>query len=192
MASSAYPCTDCVLHETAPTVCIAPHSPSDDPLFAVIGEAPDREDPINGPSLRLLWDELKEYGLHPSQAHVSTVVKCAPPEGYKIKQREVKACSLYLMAELAWLKSETNCKAVLAVGTAAFKALGGTGNITQAQGMAYEYEGFTIVPVLHPYGAIRSPRRMEEFRRAVHRFASLVTGKVEHTESEVALVNALH
>lgn len=189
--TSAYPCTDCVLHDTAPVVCVAPHSPHDDPLFAIVGEAPDTEGPIQGQRSKLLWDEMKEHGLYPPQAHLTTVVKCAPPDGYKIKQREVNTCSMYLNAELYWLKWETSCRLILAVGTTAFKALGGNGNITQVQGVAYEYEGFTVVPVLHPSGAARSPRRLDEFRRAIGGFARLVKGTSENFESEVALVNAL-
>ena len=179
--NSAYPCTDCVLHETSPVVCVSPHSPTDNPLFAVVADAPDDHP-------QLLWDELKEQGLYKSQAHVTTTVKCIPPEGYRLKQKEIKACSTYLAAELYWLRWETECRTILAVGTTAFKSLGGEGNITQVQGVAYEYEGFHIVPILHPRVAIRSPQRMDEFRRAIRNFKSLVTGKNDNVESEVHFV----
>ena len=187
--TSAYPCTDCVLHDTAPVVCVAPHSPHDDPLFAIVGEAPDTDGPIQGQRSKLLWDEMKEHGLYPSQAHLTTWSSVPLPMGTRLATRS------YVLhvsnAELYWLKWETSCRLILAVGTTAFKALGGNGNITQVQGVAYEYEGFTVVPVLHPYGAARSPRRLDEFRRAIGGFARLVKGTSENFESEVALVNAL-
>jgi len=69
------------------------------------------------------------------------------------------------------------CKYILALGATAYKALGGQGSITDHAGTPYEWQGFTIVPSLHPAAALRSPQQMTRFKQAVGRFAQVVRGK---------------
>lgn len=178
---SACACTDCVLHETAITVCMAPDTPNDKPTFAVVGEAPGAEEdrqglPFVGPSGQLLWDELARHGLTRESAHVTNVVKCRPPDNRTPKQGEIKRCLPYLQAELEYLR-DMGCKYILALGATAYKALGGQGSITEHAGTPYEWQGFTIVPSLHPAAALRSPQQMARFKQAVGRFAQVVRGK---------------
>lgn len=186
------PCDLCELHKTCLTVLMSPLCP-DRPRFAIYGEAPGAEEdkegePFVGASGRLLWDSLKDHGLSREEAFVSNVVKCRPPNNRTPKAKEIKACSIYLDAELEWLKYETDCRVILALGSTAFKALGGQGSITQAQGIPYEYEGMTVVPVLHPSAALRSPRFMEQFRVGIAAFARAVLGEGQEHETEAVLI----
>ena len=96
---SAYPCTDCSLHENAITTCMEPDTPAEGaPLFAVVGEAPGAEEdeqglPFVGPSGQLLWKELEQHGLTRDQAHITNVVKCRPPYNRTPRASEVRTCS---------------------------------------------------------------------------------------------------
>lgn len=192
--ASAHPCDLCDLSISALTVCMAPTTPSD-PKFAVFGEAPgahedEAGEPFVGPSGRMLWGALKEHGLLRDDAFVSNVVKCRPPENRDPKVKELNACRLFLEAELDWLRYETKCKAILAVGSKAYKALGGAENITAANGVAFKYRGLTIVPTVHPSAVMHSPRFREAFNQGVYSFARVVNGEsVSVPESEVILVN---
>lgn len=178
--SSAYPCTLCPLHATAMMVCMSPTSP-DKPLFAVCGEAPGAEEdqqgrPFVGLSGQLLWDELGKHNLSREQAHVTNVVKCRPPDNRKPKQSEIAKCFPYLEAELDFLRDK-GCRYILALGATAYKALGGTGNITDHVSSTYEWNGFIVYPCLHPAFVLRSPQQMERFKEAIAGFAQVVRGK---------------
>lgn len=187
-------CDRCELHKTCATVLMPPSCP-ENPRFAVVGEAPGAEEdtqgePFVGSSGRLLWQTLADHGLSRAEAFVSNVVKCRPPENRTPKAREINACSIYLEAELEWLRYETDCRVILALGSTAFKALGGQGSITQAQGIPHEYEEMTVVPVLHPSAALRSPRMMEQFRLGIATFVRAVRGEAQQHTTEAVLVNA--
>lgn len=165
------------------------------PKFAVVGEAPgEAEDeqgiPFIGQSGTLLWDELGRHSIKRQDAFVTNIVKCRPPNNRDPKVKEINACRPYLEAEFEWLR-EIGCKTVLVLGAKAYKALGGTGNITQAQGVSYEYEGFTVFPCIHPSAALRSQRSMEDFQHTISRFVRLLNGEEETgpPDCEAVLVN---
>ena len=192
---SAYPCDLCELSSSCLTVCMAPTTPSR-PRFAVIGEAPgadeDREGvPFVGASGRVLWDELGQHELSRKEAFVTNVVKCRPPNNRDPKKKEIQACRDWLEAELDWLRHETACRVILAVGRFAYEALGGKNRISAANGIAYEYDGFTVIPTVHPASVLYSPANREMFRAAIAAFARAVKqGGVSPPTSEVRLVNA--
>lgn len=181
MGSGNRECRECGLWATAQTICMAAHSP-DAPLFAVIGEAPgEHEDeagePFVGAAGQLLWRELEQHGLYRRHAFVTNVVKCRPPENRTPKQSEVKACKPYLDAELRYLKNETKVKYILALGSVAYKALGGKDRVSDVVGVPYQYEGFTVVPCVHPAAALRSPQWMQAFVTGIASFARAVKGE---------------
>lgn len=192
--SSAYPnCTDCPLHETCQTVCMHPLLPVGPARFAVVGEAPGAEEdrlgePFVGASGRLLWQELVEHGLRQEEAFVTNAVKCRPPKNRTPKVSEWKRCKVYLDAEVEHLRDETPAQVILALGATAYKALGGTDNITSANGVAYKHEEMTIVPALHPSAALRSPQAMKRFKDALGAFALLVKGRRGPDVPETRLV----
>lgn len=174
-------CDRCPLHETCQTVGMPPSLPSaGTPLFAVFGEAPGAEEdaqgkPFVGPSGRLLWEMLEVHGVYRSQAFVSNVVKCRPPQNRTPKVSELKRCAIWLGAELDWLRDE-GCRYILALGAKAYNQLGGTGRITEQNGIAYEWQGFVVLPCVHPSAALRSPQAREQFKEGVAAFARLVKG----------------
>ena len=176
---SAHDCTRCELHRTCRTVCMAPSAPAR-PLVAVVGEAPGAQEdtqgvPFVGPAGQLLWDTLAEHGLARAQAFVTNVVKCRPPNNRTPKRSEIKQCRIWLDAELEHLQDQ-GCRYILALGATAYRALGGSGSITEAAGAAYRYGAFTVFPALHPAAALRSPRMMEPFKQQLAAFARLVRG----------------
>lgn len=173
-------CRACGLWEGARTVCMAAAGP-DSPLYAVVGEAPGAEEdktgePFVGAAGKLLWGELERHGLYRKDAFVTNAVKCRPPENRTPKVSELKACSPYLSAELRYLRGETDVKYILALGATAYHALGGTGGVTEVSGVPYTYEGFQVVPCLHPAAALRSPQNKQAFERGIASFARLVLG----------------
>lgn len=186
MNRSAFPCALCDLHATATTVCMGATSPAK-PTFAIYAEAPGREEdeqgmPLIGPSGRLLWAELERHCLYRDDAFVSNVVRCRPPDNRTPKVSELNECHPFTLAELEWLK-EQGCKTILALGAKAYKQLGGTGSITEYQGMPYQWEGFTIVPCLHPAAVLRSPQAKEGFKESIAAFARVLRGKAPRLPS---------
>ena len=180
MPGSANPsCRECDLWRTCRVVCMAPTGP-ERPRFVVVGEAPGQHEdeegiPFVGPAGKLLWETLAEYGIRRDEAHVTNVVKCRPPENRTPKRSEITACLPYLRAELEYLKSQKT-SIILALGATAYRALGGKGGITEAAGVAYQWEGFTVFPALHPAAALRSPQAMQAFKEQMAHFARLLNG----------------
>ena len=157
-------CTDCELYRDA-TQTVFGAGPSSAGLM-LVGEQPgDREDrqgePFVGPAGRVLDTALERAGIDRSEVYVTNAVKHfrferdgkrrlhkTPTVGH------VRACRQWLDGELAAVRP-----AVLAtLGATAAKALLGSGfRITAERGRTREWEGYQLVPTVHPSSILRGP-----------------------------------
>ena len=132
----------------------------------LVGEQPgDQEDrqgePFVGPAGRVLDTALERAGIDRSEVYVTNAVKHfrferdgkrrlhkTPTVGH------VRACRQWLDGELAAVRP-----AVLAtLGATAAKALLGSGfRITSERGRTREWEGYQLVPTVHPSAILRGP-----------------------------------
>jgi DNA polymerase len=157
-------CTDCELYRDA-TQTVFGAGPSSAWLM-LVGEQPgDQEDrqgePFVGPAGRVLDTALERAGIDRSEVYVTNAVKHFrfEQDGKRRLHKtptvaHVRACRRWLDGELAAVRP-----AVLAtLGATAAKALLGSGfRITAERGRTREWEGYQLVPTVHPSAILRGP-----------------------------------
>jgi uracil-DNA glycosylase len=162
LRDAARGCTGCELWEPA-TQTVFGSGPSSAWLMFV-GEQPgDREDlagePFVGPAGRLLDRALQQAGIAREETYVTNAVK-----HFRFEQRgarrihkapavgHVRACRPWLDAELRVIRPTV----VATLGATAGKALlGPKFRITESRGTVLEWEGYALVPTVHPSAVLR-------------------------------------
>ena len=162
LRGAAQGCTGCELWEPA-TQTVFGTGPSS-AWLVFVGEQPgDREDlagePFVGPAGRLLDRALEQAGIARDDTYVTNAVK-----HFRFEQRgsprihktpavgHVRACRPWLDAELRVVRPAV----VATLGATAAKALlGSTFRITESRGTVLDWEGFTLVPTIHPSAILR-------------------------------------
>jgi DNA polymerase len=162
LRAAAHDCTGCELWEPA-TQTVFGTGPSTAWLMFV-GEQPgDKEDlagaPFVGPAGTLLDRALAQAGITRDETYVTNAVK-----HFRFERRgtrrihktpgvgHVRACRPWLDAELRVVRPEV----VATLGATAAKALlGSTFKITESRGTVLDWEGFALVPTIHPSAILR-------------------------------------
>lgn len=179
-------CTACDLSRHA-TRTVFGEGPSDARLM-LIGEQPgDREDeegrPFVGPAGRLLDRALEQAGIRRADVYLTNVVKhfAFEQRGARRIHRapraaEIRACRPWLDAELRVVRPDV---LGLLGATAAQALLGRSFRITEHRGEVLEWEGYELVPTVHPSAVLRTPReqRHEAFDALV-RDLTVLAGRV--------------
>jgi uracil-DNA glycosylase family protein len=155
-------CTRCELYEPA-TQTVFGAGPAS-AWLVLVGEQPgDREDragePFVGPSGRVLDQALERAGIDRDEVYVTNAVKHFrfEREGKRRIHKtpgvtHVRACRPWLDGELAAVRPT----AVSTLGAVAGKALlGNTFTITKQRGEVLEWEGYRLVPTVHPSSILR-------------------------------------
>ncbi len=140
-------------------------------LFAVVGEAPGREEvkygkPFVGKSGKLLGAVLSEAGFNKDELHVTNAVLCHPQNNDTPDSKAVEACNARLLNELA----SAGVKRVLSVGVVAANAVSSQAvdKITKVRGQVLPGKGdFTVKIGLHPAFVLRKNSEIENFRRDI-------------------------
>lgn len=170
-------CDLCPLSSGANSICQMGAGKASADIMVILdnpGYSEDMEgEPIAGRSKTFLRGLLKDAGIDLSRVYFTNAIKCAPPQGYKVKVSEIKACSIYLEQEIKKVKP----RHILTMGATALKATIGKGAITQVHGNTQEIKGITYMPVFAPGIAFRDPRRLEQLKADLHRFAKVASGK---------------
>lgn len=162
LRTSARGCTGCELAGPA-TQTVFGSGPASAWLMFV-GEQPgDREDlagePFVGPAGRLLDQALGQAGIARADTYVTNAVK-----HFRFERRgsrrihktpgvgHVRACRPWLDAELRVVRPAV----VATLGATAGKALlGSSFRITQSRGTVLDWEGYALVPTIHPSAILR-------------------------------------
>ncbi len=179
MASLNPECTECGLHATAKTVCMAGDGPRKNVKVMVIGEAPGANEdkrgvPFIGESGRILRGELQRNDLA-EHTYITNLVKCRPPNNRTPTAAEIKACRHYLDEEIAELAPDF----VVTAGVPATKTLfRGKAKINQFHGEIIENPkvGYIGMPIFHPAYTLRDPSKLPGLKDDIARLARLIKG----------------
>jgi uracil-DNA glycosylase len=157
-------CTRCQLHSGR--INAVPGTGVLDPLVMVIGEGPGADEdhrglPFVGRAGQFLDKWLEAVGLsRTTNAYISNIVKCRPPENRDPLPHESEACLPYLREQISLIRPMT----IMTVGRIASGILiGSDAGIGKLRGRTYYYDGIPLVPTYHPSGVLRNP----EYKRPV-------------------------
>ncbi len=127
--------------------------------LVIIGEAPGKQEelvgrPFVGGAGSLLDQFMSSAGIQRSQAYITNVVKCRPPnneldnsDGYKA----VRCCAQKLYEEL----SRMNARVIVPLGNTAIRALGLTHTISSVRGTVFPTGYGKVIPTWHPAYVMR-------------------------------------
>jgi len=150
-------CTRCPLHEVRTGPVFGEGAP--DARVVCVGEAPGkREDetgrPFVGRAGQLLDRLLLSIGLPRESVYICNVLKSRPPQNRDPLPDEVKACSPFLLRQLALIRPEI----VVAFGAfAARTLLDSTSSLGGMRGSVHRYAGYPVVVTYHPAALLRNP-----------------------------------
>ncbi len=151
----------CPLKKTAKHLCFS--RGADDARVMFIGEAPGREEdlegaPFVGPAGRLLDRMLASIGLNESTAHITNVVYWRPPGNRAPTPQETQACQPFLERQIELVDPEI---VVLLGGAAAKQLLDAADGIMKMRGkwLTYQSGGKSrrAIATLHPAYLLRTP-----------------------------------
>ncbi len=191
MASLNPHCTECGLHETAKTVCMAGDGPRKNVTVMVVGEAPGANEdkrgvPFIGESGKILRTELERNNLT-EITYITNLVKCRPPNNRTPTAAEIKACRHYLDEEIEQLAP----KFVITAGVPATKTLfRGKAKINQFHGEIIENPKVSYIgmPIVHPAYTLRDPSKLPGLQDDIARIARLIKGGLRNDTVEWTVV----
>lgn len=137
----------------------------------LVGEAPGaREDEVGRPFVGaaggLLNCILKAAGFRREEVYITNVVKCRPPGNRVPTPAEVKACQVYLEAQIRLIQP----KIIVCLGALATQTLIAPGaSITRLRGQWIEKDGIRYMPTFHPAALLRDESKKrpvwEDFKK---------------------------
>lgn len=163
LASLAKSCTACELYRDA-TQTVFGEGPTGASLM-LLGEQPgDQEDiegePFVGPSGRELDRALDTAGIDRDEVYVTNVVKHFRFEERGKKRLHKKPTRSHITACRPWLEAElekVNPGAIVCLGGSAAHSLLGSGiRVMKDHGVPVDWEGFPVIPTIHPSFILRS------------------------------------
>jgi uracil-DNA glycosylase family 4 len=172
----------CALKRTAKNTCFA--RGSDDARIMLIGEAPGRDEDLQGKPFvgragKLLDRMLAAIGLDESQVYITNTIYWRPPGNRTPTSQEVEACAPFLSRQIELLDPQVM---VLLGGAAAKHILGVTEGIMRMRGQwkIYKCAGRDIpaLPTLHPAYLLRNP----EHKRLAWRDLLMLKTRLEETQ----------
>lgn len=172
---AAETCTACELYKDA-TQTVFGEGESTAKIM-LLGEQPgDEEDkqgrPFVGPAGGLLDNALEEAGIDKDAVYITNVVKHFRwKQGAGKKRLHQKPASRHVKACRPWLEAELELvdpAVIVTLGASSSQAiLGNDIRVTEDRGEVFEWEGFRVIPTLHPSAALRAPEA--EDRRRIRR-----------------------
>lgn len=142
--------------------------------FAILGEAPGREEdikgqPFLGPSGRLLRSCLEAAGLDVARAFIFNTASCFPND--TPTQAQVDACDPHYRDQLAI----SGTGPVLVLGSTALGKFRGDLHTVKARGHVFKHQGRVLLTTFHPAYVLRSAKaRTPIFQGDIDRFADVV------------------
>ena len=152
-------CTELVANRTN----VVPGAGNPDAAIMFVGEAPGREEdiqgiPFVGQAGRLLDNLLEHAGFDREDVFIGNCLKCRPPENRDPLREELDNCREYLFALIAAIEP-----AIIApLGNFGLKALVSENHtIGQVHGTPVKKSGLLFFPLYHPAAALRNPKLRE-------------------------------
>lgn len=146
---------------------IPPTGPTNEPLLALVGEAPGSDEeregrPFVGPSGLLLNQMLQAAKIDREACYITNVSKVRPPDNkfaqlyYEDGNPTRPTMALLEAREALWKElREVKPKVVVALGAEAMKALTPHVSIMTYRGTMVEHFGLRVIPTLHPAYLLR-------------------------------------
>jgi len=169
-------CEACGLWMGCVNPCI-PGRGSDRPRVVFVGEAPGRNEDLDGEvfvgmSGELITQALEAFEIPAAQCYFTNVVRCRPPRNKLTRPAaRIKACSGLLLEELARLQPDV----IVPMGAKAIGALAGGGQVRKMHGRAKELSGFIVLPMYHPAAILRDPTKLPAFEGDFLRLRRVLT-----------------
>jgi DNA polymerase len=153
IATQVMACTLCPLSRCRRKA--VPGEGAGDAEVLLVGEAPGcNEDiqgkPFVGPAGQLLNKLLGSIGMERDDIFITNVVKCRPPNNRPPRVPEKRACTPYLVRQLAIIGPRIICP----MGNSALGTLVGVRSIGEVHGKAINKEGVLYLPLYHPAAAL--------------------------------------
>lgn len=132
----------------------------DSPLVVFVGEAPGRNEdlqgiPFVGRGGKLLDELLKNADLKRQDVYITNIVKCRPPKNRKPKPDEVRTCtSNYLEKQIKLLAPKLICT----LGATALEYFTGEKKMSENHGKLLKAEktGIPLLATYHPASVFRN------------------------------------
>ena len=159
LKTKASNCRKCQLSKERTKVVFG--SGNHDANVLLIGEAPGREEDMNGEPFigragKLLTEILFSVKLSRKNVYITNTVKCRPPENRNPNHDEIEACSTYLDQQINLISPSV----IVLLGRIAAEALMSTSEpMSSLRGKIHLYKD-TQIPMLvfyHPAYLLRSP-----------------------------------
>lgn len=152
---------------------------SSNPILMLIGEAPGREEdiqgrPFVGKSGELLTKMLRAINIKRKEVFITSVVKCRPPRNRTPGREEIEACLPYLLKQIELLSP----KIILCLGSvAAHNLLNGQirrsaptkyKSISELRGNFFDLHGIKVAVTYHPAYLLRfGGEKLKNIKRKV-------------------------
>ncbi|MBN1788871.1 MAG: uracil-DNA glycosylase [Bacteroidales bacterium] len=172
-------CTKCELSKTRNHAIFG--EGNEDAAIMIIGEAPGRDEdiqgrPFVGKSGQLLDRILAACGFT-RQEHVfiSNIVKCRPPENRVPAPHEAAICMPWLLKQIELVDP----RILILLGATALKYMAGQEHrITRERGNWFNWQNKLAISVYHPAALLRDPllkrETWEDFKKVVGKYRELV------------------
>ncbi len=171
-------CQRCPLHAHR-TQAVPGEGPAD-AVLVLIGEAPGREEdlqgrPFVGKAGRFLDGALREVGIDRSAVFITSVVKCRPPENRTPHKAEIETCTgVHLQRQLAAIEPDVVCL----LGATAVRAMLGNVRFREARGTMIAVGERRYLPTYHPAAAARNPAWARAFQRDLSKLAKKASSRL--------------
>lgn len=158
-------CTKCELHKSRKKTV-----PGEGPYNArimFVGEGPgqnedDQGRPFVGAAGKFLTELLESIGLKRSDAFITNIVKCRPPNNRAPRKSEIESCNPYLQSQIRLI----NPRIVCALGTPAITTLMGDDySASRFHGKPVTRGEVTILSMYHPAAALYDASLKETIRQ---------------------------
>lgn len=181
-------CTRCDLHKFRRNA--VPGEGNRESRIIFIGEAPgSAEDemgrPFVGAAGKLLTMTMETLGISRESVYITNVVKCRPPGNREPRDDEVSLCSVYLEAQLRFLRPSI----IVTLGNVAGRKIFSMGNmvwsgITKMRGRAYKMNildlEVVVIPTIHPAAALYNPQ-LKRFLEGDFKLVKEVLDSIEYS-----------
>ncbi len=156
-------CQRCKLCKTRTNIVFGVGTPKAELMF--IGEGPGADEdaqgePFVGRAGQLLTKIIEAMGLTRQDVYINNIVMCRPPDNRVPESDEVAKCMPFLMRRIHAIKP----KIIVCLGATAVKTLLGRDDIqiTKIRGTIMDWNGYKVMPTLHPAYLLRNPPAKKE------------------------------
>ncbi len=151
-------CRRCRLSKGRKNIVFGEGNP--DALLMFIGEAPGREEdvqgrPFVGDAGKLLTRLIEKMGFAREQVYIGNIVKCRPPQNRDPEEDEIRTCLPFIEQQVEIISP----KIIVSLGRISAQTLVATKiPISRLRGSFFEFKGVPLMPTFHPAYLLRNPK----------------------------------